>query len=192
MDKYLAHDAETGGLSAKIHSHLTHYFGVFTYENGRFVLQRDLDLRIKPNVGEKYCVTEEAMRINKIDLVKHDQVAITRDEAAMKLYYFLKEESNDGANRLIRMGHNEPFDKEFIVSNLLNENIWREFTDYHTLDSIPIAKSLKMKGKIAREAKLNLKELAKYLGVPFNEVDLHTAKGDTHLFVRVLEVLLTL
>jgi hypothetical protein len=202
VDLFLAHDAETGGLSARLHSHLTHYFGVYTYENRRFVLRRDLDLKIKPNPYERYMVTPEAMAVNRIDLKKHDEVAITRDEAAMQTYYFLKEESNDGANKLIRMGYNEPFDNEFVICNILNEPIWKHFTEvkppdvmgvnYRSLDGYAIAKILRSKGKIPRESKLKLTELARTLGIPFTDSEIHTAKGDTGLFVKTLEVMLTM
>jgi hypothetical protein len=49
-----------------------------------------------------------------------------------------------------------------------------------------------MKGKLPADLKLKLEVLAKYLGVNVPEHLLHTAKGDTHLCVASLEVLLTL
>jgi DNA polymerase III alpha subunit (gram-positive type) len=192
VEKYLAHDAETGGLNPRYHSLLTHYFGVYTYTHGKFHLQKELDLKIKPNPGEQYVYTEEALKINKIDLKKHDEVAITRDEAALALYRMLDQESDGGRSKLVRIGHNEPFDSNYVVNNLLIDSVWRRFTDYHTLDTVPIAKALKMKGKIPKDVKLNLGKLAEYLGVTVSQGDLHTARGDTHLCVAVLEVLLSL
>jgi DNA polymerase III epsilon subunit-like protein len=192
MEKFIAYDVESGGLNAKSHSLLTSYFGIYTYSNCKFTLHCDLDLKIKPNPGERYVYTDEALRINRIDLKKHDEIAITRDEAALSLYRFLDKESDGGRTKLVRVGHNEPFDNNFVVNNLLIESVWRKFTDYHTLDTVPIAKGLKMKGKIPHDVKLKLELLAKYLGVTVAQGDLHTAKGDTHLCVACLEVLLTL
>jgi DNA polymerase III epsilon subunit-like protein len=192
VEKFVAYDSETGGLNPRSHSLLTAYFGIYTYTNCKFTLHRELDLKIKPNPGEKYVYTDEALKINRINLEKHDVVAITRDEAALALYNFLYQESDNGRCRLVRVGHNEPFDNNFVVNNLLVEKIWRGFTDYHTLDTVPLAKALKMKGKLPPDLKLKLETLAQYLGVNVAQGDLHTAKGDTHLCVACLEVLLTL
>jgi len=192
MEKFVAYDTETGGLHHRSHSLLTAYFGIYTYQNCKFTLHDELDLKVKPNPGEKYVYTDEALKINRINLEKHDQVAMTRDDAALTLYRFLDKESDGGRNRLVRIGHNEPFDDKFVTANLLVEQVWRKFTDYHTLDTVPIAKGLKMKGKLPSDLKLKLEILAKYLGVTVAEHLLHTAKGDTHLCVASLEVLLTL
>ncbi len=192
MEKFIFHDAETGGLYPRQHSLLTHYFAVATFNGSKFVVERELDLKIKPNADDFYKVTAGALKVNRIDLVKHDAAAITIDEAAKELYYFLRESSNDGRNRLCRVGHNEQFDTGFIVNHLLKEEIWRKFTDYHTLDTVPIARYLKLKGKLPASTKLNLERLAEHLNVSFSDITLHTAKGDTMLLIRVLEALLTL
>jgi DNA polymerase III epsilon subunit-like protein len=192
VEKFLIYDCETGGLHSSEHSLLTIYGGVFTFDNGKFTLQSEIDLKIKPNDGESYNVTPGALLVNKIDLVKHDKEAVSINEAARLWYNFLFQESCDGANKLIRVGHNEPFDNGFVVNNLLKESIWRKFTDYHTIDTVSLARGLKLKGRLPKGQKLNLAALAKFLEVPSNESDLHTAKGDTHLCARVLEILLTL
>ncbi len=194
MEKYLAHDAETGGTVAGTHSLLTHYFGVYTYDipSMKFTLRAELDLKVKPATGN-YVVTAEALSVNKIDLIKHDKEAMTPEVAGEKLYYFLKEHSDDGRNRLIRMGHNEPFDKDFAVNNLLLQVIWNKFTDYGGVaDSSSFARFLKMKGKLPWNTRFNLRKLAEFLGVHVEPSELHTAKGDVHLMVRCVEKMLSM
>lgn len=192
MDKYLAHDAETGGVVPAVHTLLTHYSGIFTLESGKFTLRAELDLKIKPE-NKNYVVTAEALGVNKINLIEHDKTAMKIEEASEKLYYFLKEHSDDGRARLIRMGHNEPFDKDYVIHNLLRPEIWGKFTDYGGVaDSSTFARFLKMKGKLPWNARFNLRQLAEFLGVPFDPNELHTAKGDVHLMVRCVEKMLTM
>lgn len=193
MEKYLGYDCETGGLNSLEHSLLTCYMGIFTMEeNGQFKLHDEIDLRIKPNPGESYCVTEEAMRINKIDLNLHDKIAITRSEAAKGVYYFVKLHSANGVHKLIPTGHNEPFDKGFIINHLLIPTVWGQFVDYHNMDSAVIARAAKAKKQLPPTQKLKLSLLAKALNVDFLETDLHTAKGDVHLTMKTLAKLLKL
>lgn len=195
MERYLGHDCETGGTNATKHSLLTYYAAVYDFDRAtkRFTLLREIDLKIKPNVGDSYVVTAEALAINKIDLIKHDAEAITIDQAAEKLYYFLKEASNDGNNRLIRMGHNEAFDANFVVSNLLKPAIWGKFTDYGgVMDSSVMARERKMTGKLPWNTRFRLETLAEFLGLMVDKSKVHTAKGDTHLMVACIEKMLSL
>lgn len=193
MERLLAYDTETGGLEAGVHSLLTAYFGIFIRDSrGLFVLQSELDLRIKPNPGERYEVTQKAMEVNRIDLAKHDADprTLTVNQAAEKLFYFLKSESDDGRQLLIPGGHNEPFDRRFVTGTLLKDAVWRRFTDYHTMDTMPLAKAYQYQGKIPRDMKIKLENLAKWYGCKVSDQDLHTARGDTHLYVKVLEAMI--
>jgi DNA polymerase III epsilon subunit-like protein len=193
MEKILAYDCETGGLNPREHSLLTLYMAVFSQDrNGKLSLVQDLDLKIKPNDGEPYSLTAGAMKVNRIDIVKHDRDAVSINEAAHKVYYFLKSASDDGRTKLVPSGHNEPFDRGFVLNNLLKEEVWKLFVDYHNLDTVSLAKSMKMKNKLPNDLKLNLRSLAKHLGHSIPDSELHTAKGDTLLFVKVLESLLSM
>jgi hypothetical protein len=193
MERLLAYDVETGGLDGGFHSLLTAYFGIFIRNSqGVFVLQSELDLRIKPNPGERYEVTSAAMNVNKIDLQKHDSDprTVTVNQAAEKLFNFLRSESDDGRQLLIPGGHNEPFDRRFVTGTLLKDAVWRRFTDYHTMDTMPLAKAYQMQGKIPRDMKIKLENLGRHFNCKVSNEDLHTARGDTHLYVRVLEAML--
>ena len=91
MTRFLAFDAETGGIGAD-KALLTLYFIVL---NEKFEVLDELDLRIKPN-DDIYHVTAEALEINKINLVEHDKVALTDKAAGQVLYPFLEKHSEKG------------------------------------------------------------------------------------------------
>lgn len=193
MDKYLGHDAETGGVEPLRHSLLTWYGGIYTLEaDKKFLLRAELDLKLKPANGD-YLVAAQALGVNKIDLVKHDKEAITYEEGGEKLYNFLKEHSDNGRNRLIRMGHNEPFDYQFVTAWLLRDAIWKMFTDYGgVLDSSSMARDRKASGKLPWNTRFKLQTLAEFLGVHVDTSQLHTCKGDVHLMVRCVEKMLSM
>ena len=193
MDKYLGHDAETGGVEPSRHSLLTWYGGIYTLEaDKKFLLRAELDLKLKPANGD-YLVNPGALAVNKIDLIKHDKEAITYEEGGEKLYNFLKEHSDNGRNRLIRMGHNEPFDAQFVNAWLLRDVVWKMFTDYGgVLDSSSMARDRKTSGKLPWNTRFKLSTLAEFLGVHADPSLLHTAKGDTHLMVRCVEKMLSM
>lgn len=193
MDKFLAHDSETGGLDPTRHSLLTYYAGIYTFDMQakKFSLCAELDLKLKPSSGD-YCVTAEAMGVNKIDLAKHDKEAITYEEGGEKLYYFLKQNSDDGRNRLIRMGHNEPFDRDMVINFLLKLIVFQRFTDYGgVMDSMTMARERKVTGRLPWNTRFRLATLAEFLGVPIDPKLVHTAKGDVDLCVRCIEKMLT-
>jgi DNA polymerase III epsilon subunit-like protein len=171
---------------------LTYYAATFSLENGKFKLLNEIDLKLKPHDGV-YVVTAEAMKVNRIDLVKHDAVARSLDDAAIELFNFLKEESGNGSNRLVRMGHNEAFDRSFVVNNILRPDIFNRFTDYGgVLDTSCMARERKVTGKLPWNTRFKLETLANFLGVHADPKDLHTAKGDTHLMVRCAEKMLSM
>jgi DNA polymerase III alpha subunit (gram-positive type) len=184
--KYIAFDAETGGLLAKDHSLLTLYLAV-TDEN--FNIVDDLDLKIRPEGDGYYCLTSGAMSVNKIDIVQHDKEAIPVSEATKKLYMFLKRHSDDGKSKLSPIGHNVPFDEEFITNHLLKRSVWNTFVGYHKLDTATIAQFLKLKGKLDRRASIRLGELAKALKINVKESNLHGAKYDTMLCIEILKAM---
>lgn len=193
MDRFLGHDSETGGLDPTRHSLLTYYAGIYTLDlaTKKFTLHDELDLKLRPASGD-YCVTAEAMGVNKIDLAKHDKVAITYEEGGEKLYYFLKKHSDDGKNRLIRMGHNEAFDRDMVINYLLKLRVFQLFTDYGgVLDSMGMARERKITGRLPWNTRFRLQTLAEFLGVHVDPSQLHTCKGDVNLMVRCIEKMLS-
>jgi DNA polymerase III epsilon subunit-like protein len=174
---YIALDVETGGIGED-KSLLTAYLAIL--DQNLDVLD-ELDLLTKPDDGT-YVVQGEALRINGIDLAKHDLAAMSCKDASTKLYEFLNKNNPGGAIKLIPVGHNVAFDIKFLCAHTLSKKSWDKFCGYRTLDTGTISMFLMKTGKIP-EMSASLGSLAKYCGIEF---EAHTAKGDTLATVGVL------
>ena len=182
---YLAIDNETGGLSEGV-SLLTSYFAVL---DCNLNMMDELYLEVKPEDGI-YHIEPQALEVNKINLAIHDKTAETRSTAGNKLFKFLRGNSQDGANKLIPLGHNVIFDVISVHNELLNRATFEKFTSYRKLDTAVIAQFLKLAGKIPDEVSGSLSSLAKFFGI-IAEAE-HTAKGDVQTTIEVLKNLLRL
>jgi len=181
---YLAIDNETGGLGEV--SLLTSYFAVL---DSNLRILDDLYLYLKPEDGI-YRIEPQALEINGINLVSHDKIAETKSTAGNKLYRFLKSYSNDGADKLIPLGHNVTFDVIGIYEGILNRNIFEKFTSYRKLDTAVIAQFLKLAGKIPDEVSGSLGSLATFFGIANDKA--HDAKADVLVTIEVLKSMLKL
>lgn len=112
MFRYIALDVETGGIGLD-KSLLTAYFAVM---DQNMTILDELYLHTKPDDGI-YQVTADALRINGINLVDHESVAITYKEAGQKLYSFLSKHSAGGQYKMIPIGHNVAFDIKFLCQS---------------------------------------------------------------------------
>lgn len=181
---YLAIDNETGGLGEV--SLLTSYFAVLDSD---LRIMDELYLYLKPEDGI-YRIEPQALEINKINLVEHDKIAETRSTAGNKLFRFLKQYSQDGANKLIPLGHNVTFDVIGIHNELLNRATFEKFTSYRKLDTAVIAQFLKLSGKIPNEVSGSLGSLATFFGIENNNA--HDAKADVLVTIEIIKSMLKL
>lgn len=179
--RFIAFDFETGGLEKEKASPLTVSFIVF---NHNFTRLGELDLSIKPNGKDPYLVTAEALNVNKIDLVKHDQEAIPLDEAKKRIFSFLREMSNDGETRLIPFGQNIQYDIDFLIHWFMSRGNFNKYCSYHSLDTAGLAIFFKLLRIMPVDQKTRLGELAKFFEVPTGQ--LHTAKEDTKACINIL------
>jgi len=182
--KYIAIDNETGGLGDV--SLLTSYFAVLDSD---LRIMDDLYLYLKPADGV-YRIEPQALEINGIKLSAHDAMAETSSTAGQKLFKFLKHYSNDGADKLIPLGHNVTFDVLGIHDNLLNRNTFEKFTSYRKLDTAIIAQFLKLAGKLPDEVSGSLGSLASHFEIPNDQA--HDAKADVLVTIEVLKSMLKL
>jgi len=175
MTRYVAIDNETGGIE-EVTSLLTSYLGVFD-EN--FKLIDELYLYTKPNDGN-YVVTAEGLRINRINLVEHEKVAITYKEAGTKLYEFLRKNSMDGKIFLAPVGHNVGFDIAGLQLNLLGRKTWNRFVSYRLNDTGCSVGDLIHAGIIPNTVKGSLGSCLEYFDLlkEFPKETLHDAKVD--------------
>lgn len=183
-DKYCFLDTETGGIGTE-KSLLTAFFLI---TDDKFNPIDSLELYIKPDDGT-YHVDGRALEINKIDLVKHDKVAVTYNKAGTMLYNFLVKNSSD--DKLIAVGHNVKFDITHVTDKLISDGSWSKFVSYRCLDTCVIAKYLQMVGKLPLDLSISLSSLGEYFGVAIPGQS-HNAKYDVEVSVIVLNEMLNL
>lgn len=170
-----------GGLEKDKHSLLTVYL-MMTDDNYKVI--GDLYLYLKPDDGI-YKVCAEAMAINKIDLVKHDKLAVFYKQGASLLYNWLKDLTNNGKVKATVVGHGIYGDVEWIIHHLMSRGSWETFTSYRKLDTSAVAQFLKSVSLFPESVSGSLVSLAKYYGVPVDENAAHDAKYDTELTFKV-------
>jgi len=182
--KYLFLDCETGGLDEKKHSLLTAFF---------LAVDEDLNevgrlyLGVRPQDGT-YKVTSGALKINKIDIVAHDEALASGADPKMLLVDFLTLHSGGGRDKLIPVGHNIQFDFGFIHSELLDKTTWEKFNSYRVLDTSIVANFLKFVNKLPQKQQTSLVKLAEYYGVTQDLISgAHNAIMDVQMTVAVLK-----
>lgn len=186
MNKYLAFDCETGGQLEKDTSLLTVHFLVL---DEKFEITAELPLVIRPNSGV-YQLTAGAMAVNKIDIIEHDKIATSASDAGQKLRQFLIQHSNDGAIKLVPLGHNVYFDLAYVWEHLLGKLTFNKYCSYRILDTGVLAEALKAAGRLPDNNKGGLAFLVEHLGLKVEEY--HTARGDTLMTVDVCKALIDL
>lgn len=180
---FLAVDTETGGIGPEV-SLLTAYLAVL---NDRFEILDELDLAIKPDDGV-YSVTAEALSINKINLVQHQEKAITSGKAGELLREFLIKNSRSGIIKLVPLGHNVAFDVEKIYQNLLNKKEAQKYVSYRMLDTGSTGQFLKAANLIPESVSGSLGSYVKHFGI--KEREAHTARGDVEMTVDVMKAMI--
>jgi DNA polymerase III alpha subunit (gram-positive type) len=163
-----------------------------TYKDNEFNIDDVLDLKIKPNDGI-YKVTSEGLKVNKINLVEHDAVAITEKESGTKLYTRLHLWFTANKNeKLIVVGHNVGFDINRITNTLMSKNTWNQFVSYRVLDTGVISQFLRIHGKLPNELNCGLVDLTEYFNCKPLTGKAHESDYDCISTMNVLEHLLKL
>jgi DNA polymerase III alpha subunit (gram-positive type) len=180
-NRYIALDVETGGIGID-KSLLTAYFEVL---DGHLNTLDSLNLQIRSDV---YKVTAEALSINKIDLVLHDQQADSKSIAGNKLLKLIQNHSENGKIKLIPIGHGVAFDLHFIWEHLLGRKTFEAYTSYRKLDTAVIAQFLKLSGSLDEDVSGSLTSLVTHydINVPCDK-QAHDAKWDTRATIEVLK-----
>jgi DNA polymerase III alpha subunit (gram-positive type) len=127
-----------------------------------------------------FIVTDEAMRINKINL----------DEPGLTYAQFTKErflKMREFPAKPIFAGHNCAFDRSFLRQIVGKD----DGCHYHSIDTMVLGNSLKAMG-IFDPPSLKLADLSKFLGVELIG-DAHNARTDVHAafecFLKIREIL---
>lgn len=184
---YIAVDVETGGIGPDV-SLLTAYIAILD-ENFEFI--EELDLALRPD-DKIYHVTAEALNINKIDLIKHDQSekTVTMGKAGELFRALIQKHSDNGKNKLIPLGHNVVFDMENLYRNVLNKKEAQNYISYRVLDTGSSGRFLIVAGYIPETVSGSLGSYVKHLGV--KEREAHTARGDVEMTIDVMKAMISL
>lgn len=189
MNKYIAIDTETGGIGPEADL-LTAYFGIFD-EN--FNLVSELTIKLRPDSKDDFfSVSAEALRINKIDLIKHFEEAQPKTEAGSRLRQFLQENTQwvEGKiQRLIPIGHNVTFDIEKIADKLLSKKTLDSYIGYRKLDTGTLGQFFQAAGLIPNTVSASLGNLLKHYGLEF-QGEAHTERADALACVDIIKKML--
>lgn len=176
--KYIAFDTETGGLTPD--KSLLTVYAVILDEQFRTV--EEIDLKLRPDTGSFIC-TEESLKVNGINLLKHQIQAVPYSKAASDFTSFLQRHAPN-KKRLTAIGSNIPFDKMF-VKQYLCPNL-DDYIAYKHLDVGNIFEFLKVSGIVPKHKSGKLGDIAQHFNVKVNNA-LHDAKEDTLVTVRILK-----
>lgn len=186
---YLLMDTETGGLSES-NTILTAYFAVV---NDSLDIVDELSLSLKPD-DNNYIYTDEALKINGIDLIEHHKSAIFYSDARIKLAKFLCEHVPMGSTKLIPLGHNVTFDLKMIDAQLLNLDTngyltpaWRDYVSEVVEDTMVMGKALKEQRRLPDALSNALGSYAEYFLI--RTFGLHDAKIDCNTTLQVYKKL---
>lgn len=186
---YLWFDTETGGLDAEKHTLLTAYFAIC---NKDLVIIDELYLQLKPEDTSKISVTEGAMKVNNINLQEHlaDPNTLTYEKGKEKLMTMLSKHKIPRKRKSYQpCGHNISFDKNFIWSQLVDQETWESIVHYRDLDTSSVCSFLK-DVDILPEDLGQLTSLVEYFELPLGEA--HNARGDVLMNIEVYKAIRSL
>jgi DNA polymerase-3 subunit epsilon len=104
-NKILFLDTETGGLNPARHDLLS--VGLVVWEDENIAAEKEILLKGSPGR-----VTEEAMAVNRIDLERHNRLALSKPKAVEEIIRFVDEYFEE--KPVIVAGHNVGFDMAFL------------------------------------------------------------------------------
>jgi len=188
---YVPLDTETGSIDPKTGDLLTIYICV---ADENFKILDELDLKLKPDDGRLPIAEAGALKVNGIDIQKHliDPTTITYSDAKEQITSMLKKhlKKNGRYSNLIPLGHNIPFDLNFIYQHLMPKSEWEKYCHYRTVDTNPLVWMFKDSQWWPNDLP-GLGSVVDFLGIP--QRNAHTAKDDVlmtiDLYKKMLEIM---
>jgi DNA polymerase III subunit epsilon len=182
QDRLLFIDIETGGLDPNKNSLLS--LALVVWEDMKIIDSQEFLI----NDGI-LSVTEEALSINKIDIEKHKQTAISPSLAIEKILEFINRHFPQ-QGKITLAGHNVQFDISFLrILFTKNKQEFSKFFSHRIIDTSSILYYLYLAGHIKQKA-ISSDEAFNYFGIKVE--GRHTAKGDAiataKLFTKLLHL----
>jgi DNA polymerase III subunit epsilon len=173
-------DTETGGLDPDKHSLLS--LAMVIWEDMEIMDSKEILI----NDGI-LSVTKEALSINKIDIEKHKQSAVSSSQAMDEIFSFIGKHF-PGQGKITLAGHNVHFDANFLRSFFSsNNNDFSEFFSHRIIDTSSILNYLYLAGHIKQRV-ISSDEAFDIFDIKVQ--GRHTAMGDAiataKLFTRLL------
>lgn len=186
MAKYFVFDTETGGLKTK--TSLLSVYGILVDE---YFMECDvngsgrIDLKIKPDDGI-YNIDIAALKVNSIDLVKHDNEAkpLSRVKTEFKDYICRCVWSGE---KIIAVGHCVDFDISFAEQYLMPPKEWRMYFEKRHIDTASVALFLQQAGLIPKHLSCSLSSLVEHFRIDLKVESMHDAKVDALACLEVLK-----
>lgn len=181
-DRLLFIDTETGGLDPDKHSLLT--LALVVWEDRNII--DSLEIAVNDGVN---CVTQEALSINKIDIGKHLQTALSMPEAIDQVMSFTGKHFT-GKEKITLAGHNVHFDAGFLKKFFSANHIdFSEIFSHRLIDTSSILHYLYLAGRIEKKAISSDDAFALF---DIEVEGRHTALGDATATVKLFSKLLDL
>jgi DNA polymerase III subunit epsilon len=182
-DRLLFIDTETGGLDPGKHSLLS--LALVIWEDMEIIDSKEILI----NDGI-LSVTDEALSINRIDIQKHKQSAVSSSQAMDEILSFIGKYF-PGQGKITLAGHNVHFDANFLRSFFsANNKDSGKFFSHRIIDTSSILHYLYIAGKIKQRA-ISSDEAFELFDIKVE--GRHTALGDAiataRLFTRLLDLI---
>ena len=181
--KRLVIDTETTGLSPHFNKTLTVGLLLIDVEKKFLNILDENHIFIK---HENYNTTAKAMSVNKIDIIQHNQIAISPFKACNKINSFIDE---NGIHETPLLGHNIHFDKGFLNALFDQGDALAKF-HHQSEDTMYIWRKLQQAGNVPFNLRANLQTLANFFKVDYSKS--HDALADCHVTAKVYHKMLTL
>jgi len=175
-------DTETGGLDPDRHSLLS--FAMVIWEDMKIIDSKEVLI----NDGI-LSVNKEALSINKIDIEKHKQSAMTSSQAMDEIISFIGKHF-PGHGKITLAGHNVHFDADFLKRFFsANNKDFSEFFSHRIIDTSSILHYLYLAGRIKHRA-ISSDEAFDFFDIKVE--GRHTALGDAMATAKLFTTLLDL
>lgn len=180
MDKYIVLDTETGGTDPSVHSLLQ--IGLTLIE-GEKIKSTDVIQVTEPIIH----VTQEAMSINRINLV--EQVGVSPERAMEVLIWWLTRNGFRKGDRAVLIGHNVKFDVTFLLRLFKMTGYEKDFYkwfSYRTIDTSAVASFMNIAGTIDLKGRsASLESLCEWAGIAYDSVQAHDAGYDSNVTAQL-------
>lgn len=178
---YLSIDTESAGIGGSLLQ-----VGLALFDSQGKEMGAKL-FNVKPT-DNMYVVNPQGLKINHIDLVRHDDIATPYSLAKTDLYRTLDGFHQLCGQRLYIMGHGATKDIQLIGKCLLTENSIYNFCHYSPIElsTMVYMNYQKKYGYVPKDVDTSLETVAGALNIPVDKSQIHTALYDARLTAQLI------